>query len=276
MRRLAGRIAVVTGAGSGIGRATARELARRRARVHVVDIDRARAEAVAEELARTGAEAWAHEVDVRDAAAVEALAERVYAQHGRTDVLVNNAGIGFSAHVHEMSLDDWRAVLDVNLHGVIHGVHAFVPRMIDQGGDAHIVNVASILGLLGVPTMSAYCASKFAIVGLSECLGAELAPFGIAVTTACPGVIATDIVRAARMGASVDAHKRRIVELYRRVGIAPDRVARDIVRAVMRAAPLALTLGGSYPALLLHRFAPRLYRRFARIAHDRMLGGAQR
>jgi NAD(P)-dependent dehydrogenase (short-subunit alcohol dehydrogenase family) len=213
-----------------------------------------------------GVEAHAHTCDVREPEALEAIADEVYRRHGRCDVLINNAGVGHSAYLHEITLEDWKWVLDTNLWGVIHGIHVFVPRMIDQGGDAHVVNTASLAGLVGVPTMAPYSASKFAVVGLSEALGAELAPHGIDVTAICPGVIDTDIVRASRMMGAVGLQRQRITKMYRKRGIPAEKVARDILRAVRGKRPLQLTLGSAYPVLMLKRVSPRLYRGAARFA----------
>ncbi len=145
---LHGRTAVVTGAGSGIGRALALLLARRSAFVHVADLDAGRAQAVTHQILDSGGQAVAHTVDV--SAAVDALAEQV-AQAGGVDVLFNNAGIGHAGNVADTPLSDWQRVIDVNLMGVVHGVHAFVPLLLTQGRPAHIVNTASVAGLLPVP-----------------------------------------------------------------------------------------------------------------------------
>ncbi len=274
MRRFRDSVVVVTGAGSGIGEAIAHAFAEQGAAVHVVDVDEHRAHRVARDLALGGAQAFAHVADVRDPAALERVADEVYARHGRTDVLVNNAGVGHGGLVQEIALEDWKWVLDTNLWGVIHGVHAFVPRMIDQGGDAHIVNTASLAGLIGIPTMAPYCASKFAVVGLSESLGAELAPHRIRVTAVCPGVIATDIVRAGKFGEAIAGTRARIEAYYQKRGIKPERVARDVVRAVRSDRPLQLTIGAAYPALWLKRLSPRLFRGAASLLARRILSGA--
>lgn len=271
MRKFRDRVVVITGAGSGIGRATAHAFGREGAQLHLLDIHGYRAEEVAGELKLLGIEAHAHTVDVREPEAMEAVAEEVYERHGRCHVLVNNAGVGHSAYLHEISLEDWKWVLDINLWGVIHGIHAFVPRMIDQGGDAHVVNTASLAGLVGIPTMAPYSASKFAVVGLSESLGAELAPHGISVSAICPGIIDTDIVRASRMLGSVGTNRQRIMEMYRKRGISPERVARDILRAVRSKRPIQLTLGSALPVLMLKRMSPRLYRGAAGFVQRRVL-----
>lgn len=275
-KRFKERIVVITGAGSGIGRATATAFAKHGARLHLVDNHAGRVEEAAAEARLVGPEAHAHVIDVREPEALERLAAEVYARHRRVDVLVNNAGVAHSALVHETELEDWRWVLDVNLWGVIHGIHAFVPRMIDQGGGAQIVNTASVAGLIGLPSMAPYCASKFAVVGLSESLGAELAPHGITVTAICPGVVSTEIIRSGRFAGAVGERRRSMIDFYDKRGQPPERVARDILRAVRSGTPVATTLGAAYPAVLLRRLSPRLYRSTAKLALSRMIGSERR
>lgn len=276
MKDFKDRVVVITGAGSGIGRATAHAFSELGAWVHVVDVAPSRAEAVAAELRLMGRQAWSHVVDVRDADALATLAQTIYTQHDRVDVLINNAGVGHGGFVQELSLEDWKWVLDTNLWGVIHGIHAFVPRLIDQGTPCHIVNTASIAGLVGIPSMAPYCASKFAIVGLSESLGAELAPHGISVTAVCPGIINTDIIAGAKFGDSVENSRGRVVDYYRKHGISADRVASDIVKAVRRERPVQLTIGSAYPVLWLKRLSPRLFRGAASLAARTLLRGDSR
>jgi NAD(P)-dependent dehydrogenase (short-subunit alcohol dehydrogenase family) len=182
-------VALVTGAASGIGAALARALAGRGARVWVTDRDAACAEATAAAL--PGARAAG--LDVTDADAFAALAERVVAESGRIDLLFNNAGVGLAGAVRDLSLADWRRVIDVNVWGVIHGIHAVYPHLIRQGGGA-LVNVASGAALAPRPGMTAYAATKAAVVALSTSLRAEAALHGVQVNAICPGFIATNIM----------------------------------------------------------------------------------
>ncbi len=253
-----GRIAVVTGAGSGIGRSTALALGRLGASIYVVDLDGERAAAVASEVEAAGGSATAHTVDVTDATAVEGLADDVFAQHRRVDILHNNAGIGVGGPVEQTTLEDWQQVIDVNVMGVIHGIHAFVPRMLTQGRPAHIVNTASLAGLVAVPQLVPYATSKHAIVGLSESLNAELSSRGIHVTALCPGIIDTPIVAAARMRGDTAERRSEIQRFYRRFGASPDDVAVAVVDAI-RHRQLIRTVPRSHAALAwaARRISPR-------------------
>ena len=183
------RVCIVTGGGSGIGRALSLELARRGDRVVVTDVDEGAALEVAE---RIGVRGTSRRLDVTSEADVERVVGEVAQHHGRIDLLFNNAGIGIGGEAQHLSLDDWRRVLDVNLLGVIHGVHAAYPRMIEQGF-GHIVNVASIAGLFPFPIALPYTTSKHAVVGLSLGLRAEAAALGVKVSVVCPSGIDTNI-----------------------------------------------------------------------------------
>ena len=204
MQELEGRVALITGGGGGIGRAIALTLAGAGMRVVVADVERDAAEAVAAELVASGAEASAETVDVSDPAAVEALADRCDERYGGVDVLCNHAGVVGPTPIGPASLDNWRWVLDVNVLGLVHAVHAFVPRMLarigNEGGEAHVVNASSIAGLLagGRWEIAAYRASQLAIVGMSRDLRNELAGSGIGVTVLCPGAVATRMWQAGR------------------------------------------------------------------------------
>jgi NAD(P)-dependent dehydrogenase (short-subunit alcohol dehydrogenase family) len=269
----AGQVAVVTGAGSGIGRSTAVLLARLGAAVHAADLDVGRAAAVVAEIEAAGGRATAHAVDVSDAAAVEALAERVFEAERAVDVLHNNAGIGHAGPVEETSLEEWQRVLAVNLMGVVHGIHSFVPRMLLQGRPAHIVNTASLAGLVAVAEMAPYCTSKHAVVGLSESLNAELSPRGIRVTALCPGVINTPITAAAHLDGEFAAQRERIQRFYARFGSSPDVVAEAVVDAVRRK-KLIRTVPRHHVVLnwALRRISPRAAQPLAR-ASSRLISG---
>jgi NAD(P)-dependent dehydrogenase (short-subunit alcohol dehydrogenase family) len=223
-----GKVVVVTGAGSGIGRATARLFGRLGARVHVADIDGESAATVAAELP----DGVAHTVDCSDPEAVEAFAERVFADGRGVDVLHNNAGIGHAGDIEETTMDDWRRVIDVNLLGVAYGITAFVPRLMAQGRGATIVNTASAAGLIGIPQMAPYCASKHGVVGLTESLDAELTPHGIRVCAVCPGIIDTPIVSTSILRGEPADRREVAMDFYRRRGTSPEEVAEAVLDAV--------------------------------------------
>jgi NAD(P)-dependent dehydrogenase (short-subunit alcohol dehydrogenase family) len=267
MAELSGKVAVITGAGSGIGRSTVLLLARLGAKVHVTDVDAERADAVAREIAAEGGIAEARQLDVTDAEAVDALAQSVFDAEGAVDVLHNNAGIAHAGPVEETKLEDWRRVIEVNLMGTIHGVHAFVPRMLRQGKPAHVVNTASMVGLFASAELAPYTTSKFAVVGLSEALNAELAPKGIRVTALCPGFIDTAIVRDATYRGDAARDAQRIQDFYRRRGVSPDVVATAVVRALRRK-PVIQPVPYSHvmPPWIVKRISPRAAQPVARLA----------
>ena len=255
MAEFSGKVVVVTGAGSGIGRATARLFGRLGARVHVADIDAASAEDAAAEVG----DGVAHTVDCADPAAVEALAERVFAEGRGVDVLHNNAGIGHAGDVEQTTMEDWQRVIGVNLLGVAFGVQAFVPRLLEQGRPATIVNTASAAGLFAIPQMAPYCASKFGVVGLTESLSAELRGRGIRVCAVCPGVIDTPIVRNSILRGEPETRRQSIADFYDRRGTSPDEVAEAVLDAVrggklIRIVPRA-EVGAPWA---LRRISPRL------------------
>ena len=192
----AGASAIVTGGASGIGRALATELVARGASVLVADIDGTGAEVVAQSLQRLGTgpgSAWAATLDVTDADAVAGVVDRFAAGHGGLDFMFNNAGIGIGGEVRELSMAHWQRAIDINLLGVVHGVAAAYPTMIGQGR-GHIVNTASLAGLVPSPLLVPYSATKHAVVGLSVGLRVEAAAHGVRVSVVCPGVIDTPLL----------------------------------------------------------------------------------
>lgn len=255
-----GKIAVVTGAGSGIGRSTAKLLAQRGAKVYLADIDAESVERVREEIQLAGGEAVAHVLDTTDAAAVGAFADAVFAADGGVDLLHNNAGIGHAAPVEDTTLDDWRRVVDVNLMGFVYGVQAFVPRMLEQGRPSHLLNTASMAGLCPSAGMVPYSTTKAAVVGMSEALDAELAPRGIRVTALCPGVIDTAIVKNTTMRGRMADRQQQLVDFYRKRGTSPDVVARQALagvkhKRIIQPSPYSHVM----PMWTLKRISPRAY-----------------
>ncbi|MEW2045604.1 SDR family oxidoreductase [Streptomyces sp. NPDC005476] len=268
--RFGGQLVLLTGAASGIGRATAFAFAEAGARVIAVDRDAQGAADTAERCRVIGAAgAWAEAVDVSDERAMEKLAERVLAQHGVVDVLVNNAGIGMSGSFFDTTSEDWRKILDVNLWGVIHGCRLFGRQMAERGQGGHIVNTASAAAYLPSRTLPAYSTSKAAVLMLSECLRAELAGQDIGVTAICPGLVRTNITAtAAFVGVDAEEERRRQKRSTRAYGIRnypPEKVASAILRAVTlneAVVPVTVEARGAYA---LSRFLPRALRALARL-----------
>jgi NAD(P)-dependent dehydrogenase (short-subunit alcohol dehydrogenase family) len=196
---LQGKAGVVTGAASGIGRATALELATRGADVAVCDVDGEGLEETVRAVEALGRQALSQAVDVTQMDQLTRFANSTFDTLGRVDVLVNNAGVGVSGALLDVPLEEFRRVVEINLMGVVHGCYAFLPRMRDAASPAHVVNIASMAGYWAAPMMTSYHATKFGVVGFSSSLRAELAEHNIGVTVICPGVINTPIVRTTRM-----------------------------------------------------------------------------
>ncbi len=202
-RRFDGQVAIVTGAASGIGRALATALVAEGATVVLADVDGPGADRAA---AAIGRGAGASELDVTDAGAVAALVDSVVDRHGRIDLLCNNAGIGAGGPVEQLTLADWATVIDVDLNSVVYGVAAAYPWMVRQRA-GHIVNTASLAGLVPSPLLTPYAAAKAAVVGLSVSLRVEAASHGIGVSVVCPGPVETPLLDQAGPGGAVNARK---------------------------------------------------------------------
>lgn len=266
---LRGRLAVVTGAASGIGAATAAALARRGARLVLVDV-------AERELERVGVEVGAvatRRVDVSRPDEVARLAEEVRAAHGGASVLVNNAGLTFLGTFDEHGDEDWARVMGVNFGGVLHGCRAFLPQLRAQDR-AWIVNVSSLFGLVGVPGQTAYCASKYAVRGLSEALWEELRGGPVGLTVVHPGGVRTRIMEDARVSESAVAEGA--IEPVRRFfatrAAPPERVADAIVSAIERERHRVLVCPETTVLDGLRRVAPGLGNRLAVWAMARVLG----
>jgi NADP-dependent 3-hydroxy acid dehydrogenase YdfG len=226
-----GKVAVITGAGSGIGRALARELGRRKSQVVISDISAQRIEETAGQIKAEGGTADASQLDVSDYGDVKKMIDDTVKSRGRVDYLFNNAGIAVGGPAKDMHIDDWRDVLSVNLNGVVHGAAVAYPLMVRQGF-GHIINTASIEGLLPLPCTAGYITSKFGVVGLSSALRIEGAAHGVRVSAVCPGYVKTAIFDDARLiNLDWERHKKDLKDW---TGVSPDECARIILRGVER------------------------------------------
>jgi len=227
--RVQGRVAVVTGAGSGIGRATAVELARRGAHVAVTDVDAERLVGTRAAIEGLGRRATAHAFDVADRAAWESFRDDVIAAHGEVHLLMNNAGVALTGPFVACTAEELSWQLDVNLRGVLYGCHVMLPHLLERD-EAHLVNVSSLFGLISVPDSAAYCMSKHAVKALSHSLMMEL-PSHVGVTSVHPGAVATRITTDGRFRAGGGVSKRGSQALIAG-GVSPEVAARKVVDAV--------------------------------------------
>jgi NAD(P)-dependent dehydrogenase (short-subunit alcohol dehydrogenase family) len=240
MDEFRGRVAVITGGGGGIGAALAEAFAARGARLVLADVDEPATARVAERLAARGAEVLVVPTDVTALASVQALAAAAERRFGAVHLVCNNAGVAVFGEIAAATHADWQYVMAVNFWGVVHGVETFVPRLIAQRAGGHVVNTASMAGLVGMRWLGIYSASKFAVVGLSEALHRELAEHGIGVSVLCPMIVDTDInansVRNRPSAFRNPGDEALVPEGAQMVGgvVAPAEVARRVVRAIER------------------------------------------
>ncbi len=256
---LTGRTVLVTGAGSGIGRETALLCAARGADLVVCDVDDAGLADVEGAARGRGRNVLARHVDVSDRESMRAFSQEVEAQIGAVDLLVNNAGVGLAAGFLDTELEDWDWIVSINILGVVHGCHFFIPPMVARGS-GHVVNLASMAGYFANPALVAYSATKFAVLGLSEGLRDELHAAHIGVTAICPGIINTPITRNSRARGAADdpAARERFVRLYQRRNYGPERVAVNILKAVERDRAVAPVSPEAWAAYGLKRLSPGL------------------
>lgn len=240
MKDLEGRVAFVTGGGSGIGSGMARRLAAAGVKVAVADIRMEPAAAVASEIVRANGAAIPVQVDVSDRASVEAAAAEVLEAFGRVDILCNNAGVAMhGVPVESVPLADWDWVIGVNVYGVINGIQAFLPHIRAHGKGGHVVNTASIGGLQVNPSFltGPYSMTKYAVVALSEALANELADTSIGVSVLCPAAVQTGIhlsgrARPDRLGGAVERPENHFMGELIKDGLTPDTVGNEVVRAI--------------------------------------------
>jgi butyryl-CoA dehydrogenase len=239
MKHFDGRVAAITGAGSGIGRALAKELASRGAHLALSDVDEVGLADTVLQCEGFPVKVTSQRVDVADRAAVYAWADQVVAEHGKVNLIFNNAGVALGATVEGMAYEDFEWLMNINFWGVVHGTKAFLPHL-QAAGEGHIVNLSSVFGLISIPSQSAYNAAKFGVRGFTDALRIELdiAKGGVSCTTIHPGGIKTNIARNARMDDSVTALAGPIDDLgddFDKIAMTtPEKAARQILAAVER------------------------------------------
>jgi short-subunit dehydrogenase/pimeloyl-ACP methyl ester carboxylesterase len=268
-RDVRGKLALVTGAGAGIGRATAVELARKGARaVVIVDRDLVAAQETAAAVRDAGTDAAVYQADVGDEAAMNKLAAQVNDEHGVVDILVNNAGIGMAGRFLETTPAHWDNILAVNLRGVLNGSRAFGAQMVDRGEGGTIINVSSAAAFLPSKSMIAYGTTKAAVLAFSESLRADLADEGITVTAVCPGFVNTNIAKstvyAGMTADQQDRAQQKADAAYRRRNYTPEATAKAIVKAVKTGPPVLPIAAESRVGYAMRRISPSLVRLFAR------------
>lgn len=266
------RTAVVTGGASGIGRALSKQLIQRGGTVLIADRNGEAADRTADELTAMGpGKALPVELDVRDAAAVEAVVQGAYDDHGRLDLMVNNAGIAVGGPVEEMTLDHWNTIIDVNLRGVVHGVHAAYPRMIERGS-GQILNTASLAGLYAPPRMAPYSATKHAVVGLTLSLRAEAERYGVKVSVLCPGFTDTPLLDNGNPGLPQTKDGRNVREIATKIQgklYDVDELAQDIVRGLARNTAVIVAPASARVTWRANRLAPALVRKAGAVFSSR-------
>jgi NADP-dependent 3-hydroxy acid dehydrogenase YdfG len=261
MRELKGRVAAITGAGSGMGRALALALAERGCAVALADIGREALEETAAMADGNGVRVSTHVVDVSDRAAVEGFAAETVRRHGSVNLIFNNAGVSLTADVEQLGYQDFEWLMNINFWGVVHGTKAFLPYL-RQAGAGHVVNTSSIFGVIAVPGQAAYNASKFAVRGFTEALRQELAGTRIGVSCVLPGGVKTNIVKQSRYYPRDNGAPTReeFAEIFEQMAaLTPEGAARIILRGVQRNRAHILVGRDARSLALFQRLLPQRY-----------------
>jgi NAD(P)-dependent dehydrogenase (short-subunit alcohol dehydrogenase family) len=267
MKEFGGKVAAITGAGSGIGRALALNLARRGTHLALCDIDEVGLSETVGQCEGFGVKVTSQRLDVADRDAVYAWADQVVLDHGTVNLIFNNAGVALGATIESMSYEDFEWLMQINFWGVVYGTKAFLPHL-KASGDGHIVNLSSVFGLISIPSQSAYNAAKFAVRGFTDALRMELeiTPCGVSSTTIHPGGIKTNIVRNGRFDesslTSVGADPEQLRKDFDKIAFTtPKRAARQILTAVERNRRRALIGPDAKMFDLLSRLPAGVYQR---------------
>ncbi len=256
------KVAIVTGAASGIGKEISRALATRGAVVVLTDFN---AETLAAAAAEIGGGCESHLLDVTDAGAVEVLVRSVAEKHGRIDFMFNNAGVALFGNTRDTSLEDWNWLIDVNIRGVVHGVMAAYPIMQKQGS-GHIVNTASVAGLIPVPGNTAYAMTKHAVVGLSESLRSEARRYGVKVSAVCPGIIETPLVQTAKL---VNIDREEAMSQAKLKLASPVDLAEAVMRGLERDKGRIVFTPIAHLAWRIYRLSPSIFDRVLDLLNKR-------
>jgi NAD(P)-dependent dehydrogenase (short-subunit alcohol dehydrogenase family) len=271
IRGFDGASAIVTGGASGIGRALAEELGKRGCEVVLADLQIELAEEVASQISVSGGKAKAMEIDVTDFSGVQRAVQETVKRRGRLDYIFNNAGIAIGGYVHNYRIEDWNQIIGVNLRGVINGIQAAYPIMMEQGF-GHIVNTASMAALMPSPGSVAYATSKYGVVGLSISLRAEAAKLGVRVSVLCPGVIRTPILEGGKYGRMLidipPEHLRRIWERFK--PMLPDLFAKKVLDLVAKNRSIIIVPSRWKPLWWINRLSPALGLSLAQKSFEKM------
>lgn len=266
MKSFNNKVAVITGAGGGIGGALSMALAQRGCHLALVDYNPEMLEKTLSSLAETDVKLSSHIADVTDKKRMAALPDEIVAEHGRVDLLINNAGITLQKSFDTHSIEDWERIVNLNFWGVLYGCKFFKP-FLEKSTDAHVVNMSSMTGMLGLPAQSSYCATKAAVKGLTESLWAEWGAAGIGVTSVHPGAIKTDMMQATLKDADDLTAAQKNIELVDKIGMAPDLAAEKILRAVQKKKMKVLVGKDAVIMDAMKRFTPGLiHGLFAKVA----------
>jgi NAD(P)-dependent dehydrogenase (short-subunit alcohol dehydrogenase family) len=263
MKEFKGKLALVTGAGSGIGQAVAIALAQEGAMIAVTDLNEVSAAETAELIHSGGGQARAFPLDVSDPIQIMEFAGTLDQSLGTPSVLVNNAGIAVGGYFPDTSLESWEKIVSINLMGVVHCCRAFVPAMVESGRPGHVANIASMLGYTQARGATAYCTTKYGVLGFSESLRAELGDHDIGVTAICPGIIHTNIINSSILESrdeDIEEKRKSIDALYEKRNYTPERVAQAVIRAIRKNRAVVPVTPEAWLAYYLKRWTPWLVR----------------